>query len=169
MLGLIEIDLHVTIQIDIIPIMSKIVGYMVTWTTYGSWLPGDERGYVANGQILQGDLKTLQRNKKRLKSQAVKLNKKEIQLVRQTILNEAKENGHKILALAVCTNHVHLTAIPNTKSIEDIVGRYKSITTCALWKLGLKGRIWTKGYDKRFCFSEGELTQRVQYVNKHND
>jgi hypothetical protein len=29
--------------------MSKIIGYMVTWTTYGSWLPGDERGYVKDG------------------------------------------------------------------------------------------------------------------------
>ncbi len=142
---------------------------MVTWTTYGSWLPGDERRYVANGQILQGDLKTLERNKKRLKSPTVKLNKKEVQLVRQVILNEAERIGHEIEALAVCTNHVHLAARTNDKLIEDIVGRYKSTTTRTLWKLGHKGRIWTKGYDKRFCFSEEDLTRKTQYVNKHND
>jgi len=167
--GLTEIDLHDIVQIDIIPIMSKIVGYMVTWRTYGSWLPGDERGYVIDGQILHGDLKILERNKKRQKSPTVKLNKKEIHLVRQTILNEAKRIGQKIVALTVCTNHVHLTARANTKSIEDIVGRYKSITTRALWVLGRKGRIWTKGYDKRFCFSEEELKQKIQYVNRHLD
>jgi len=149
--------------------MSKIVGYMVTWTTYGSWLPGDERRYVANGQILQVDLKTLQRNKKRQKSPTVKLNKKEIHLVRQVILNEAERIGHKVEALAVCSSHVHLAARPHSESIEDVVGRYKSITTHTLWNLGHKGHIWTKGFDKRFCFSEENLTRKIQYVNKHND
>ena len=32
--------------------MSEIVGYMLTWTTYGTWLQGDARGYVKNGKIL---------------------------------------------------------------------------------------------------------------------
>jgi len=166
-LGLTEIDLYDGVQIGIIPNMSKIVGYMVTWRTYGSWLPGDERGYVTNGQVLQGDLKILERNKKRQKSPAVKLNKNEIQLVRQTILNQAKEIGQKIVAFTVCTNHIHLTARPHSNSIEEIVGRYKSTTTRALWELGRKGRIWTKGYDKRFCFSKEGLKRRIEYVNKH--
>jgi hypothetical protein len=26
--------------------MKRIIGYMVTWTTYGSWLQGDKRGLV---------------------------------------------------------------------------------------------------------------------------
>ena len=26
--------------------MSDMVGYMLTWTTYGTWLQGDERGWV---------------------------------------------------------------------------------------------------------------------------
>jgi len=140
----------------------------VTWTTYGSWLPGDERRYVVNGEILQGDPKILERSKKRLKSPAVKINKKEIELVRQTILYKAREIAHEILALAVCTNHVHLAARADDKLIEDIVGRYKSITTRALWQHGRTGRIWTKGYDKRFCFSEEELKQKIQYIKKHN-
>jgi hypothetical protein len=28
---------------------------MITFTTYGTWLQGDERGYVKNGRILPGD------------------------------------------------------------------------------------------------------------------
>jgi len=168
-LGLNEKELQNNQQIIIIPSMSKIVGYMVTWTTYGSWLPGDERRYAAKGQILQGDFKTLERNKKRQKSPTVKLNKQEIKLIRQVILNEAERISHEIVALTVCTNHVHLTSRTNTKSIEDLVGRYKSLTTRALWVLGRKGRIWTKGYDKRFCFTEEELTRKIKYVHKHND
>ena len=148
--------------------MSKIVGYMLTWTTYGSWLPGDERGYVKNAQILAGDVKTLQISKSRQKSPAVKLNAREIELVRQVILHEAERIGHAIEALTVRTYHVHLVARPHSKSIEQVVARYKSLTTRALWQHGRPGRIWTKGYDKRFCFTQEELAQRIRYVNKHN-
>jgi REP element-mobilizing transposase RayT len=149
--------------------MSKIIGYMLTWTTYGSWLPGDERGYVDNGKILLGDDKTLQRNRQRQKSPVVKLNPKEKQIVRQTILAEAERIGHKIEALAVYSNHIHLLARPHTKSIEEIAGRYKSLTTRSLWENGRKGRIWSKRYDKRFCFSEDEFTTRIRYIQKHHD
>ena len=31
--------------------MAKTLGYMITWTTYGTWLQGDERGYVKDGNI----------------------------------------------------------------------------------------------------------------------
>jgi REP element-mobilizing transposase RayT len=148
--------------------MSKIIGYMVTWTTYGSWLPGDKRGYVRNGQTLSGDNKILEINRARQKSSVVKLNRKEIQVVQQVILREAKRIGHEIVALAACTNHVHLAARPHSKSIEKVIGRYKSLTTRALWERGRQDRVWTQGYDKRFCFSEEELERKIQYVNKHN-
>jgi REP element-mobilizing transposase RayT len=103
------------------------------------------------------------------KSPAVKLNKQEIKFIRQTILNEANEIGHEILALTVCTNHVHFVARSHSESIKEMVGKYKSLTTRALWEYGRTGRIWTIGYDKRFCFSEEELIRKIQYVNKHND
>jgi len=141
---------------------------MVTWTTYGSWLPGDIRGYVRNGQILSGDYKILEKNQTRQKSSTVKLNKKEMKLIRQIILNEAERIGHEIVALAACTNHVHLAARSYSESVEEIVGRYKSLTTRALWEHGRQGRIWTKGYDKRFCFSEDQLRKKIRYINKHN-
>jgi REP element-mobilizing transposase RayT len=140
---------------------------MVTWTTYGSWLPGDERGYVVGGKILLGDDKILIRNRQRQKSPVVKLNHKEKQIIRQTIFAEAEKIGHKIEGLSVYSNHIHLLARPHTKSIEELVGRYKSMTTRILWENGRKGRIWSKGYDKRFCFTEDELNTRIKYIQKH--
>lgn len=148
--------------------MSKIVGYMLTWTTYGSWLPRDKRGYVQDGQILPGNVRTLERNKQRQKSTIVRLSTREKQIVHRVILTEAQKLGHQIEVCVVFSNHVHLVARPHSESIEEVVGRYKSVTTRALWQHGRMGRIWTKGYDKRFCFTEGNLTARIKYVNKHN-
>ena len=149
--------------------MAKIVGYMVTWTTYGSWLPGDERGYVKDGEILAGDIKILKRNRKRQKKTAVKLDTKEKQIIKQVIIDESIRIKQKVEALVVYSNHVHLLARPHHDSIEEVTGRYKSLTTRALWKNGRKGRIWTRGFDKRFCFTEVELEQRVDYIQKHKD
>ncbi len=30
--------------------MAEPLAYLITWTTYGSWLPGDERGWVEKGR-----------------------------------------------------------------------------------------------------------------------
>ncbi len=167
--GLNENELLAVLISVIICKMSKIVGYMVTWTTYGSWLPGDERGYVKDGQILPGDVRILRRNIKRQKKATVKLDTKEKQIVKQVIIAEARRIKHKIEALVVYSNHVHLLARPPCDSIEEVTGRYKSLTTRALWENGRKGRIWTKGFDKRYCFSEEDLERRIDYIQNHKD
>ena len=169
MAGLIENELLVTLKYIIICSMSGISGYMVTWTTYGSWLPGDKRGYVEDGQILPGDTQILKRNMNRQKLPTVLLNPREKEIVRQVVLGQAQKIGQEIQALAVCTNHVHLLARSHSESIKDTVARYKSLTTRVLWQHGRKGRIWTRGYDKRFCFTEEELIRRTRYIENHKN
>jgi len=147
--------------------MAKMFGYMVTWTTYGSWLQGDRRGYVKNGEILTANEKIEKANQESQKTTKIKLNPQQRTIVRQAILNEAKRIGHKIEALSVSTYHVHLVARPFKESIELIVSRYKNISMFALNKQINNGRIWTRSFDKRFCFDEDSLNQRIEYVNKH--
>ncbi|MEN6385444.1 MAG: transposase [Phycisphaerales bacterium] len=150
--------------------MLGLLGYMITWNTYGSWKPGDERGYVdRQGQALQGNEGIFQISTERQKYPTVKLNKQEKRIAEQIIQNESQKIGHKIIALAVCTNHVHLLAETHQETIENLIGRYKSITTRAFWECGRKGRIWAKGFDKRFCYSIKELNARIAYVKKHNE
>jgi len=36
---------------------------MITSTTFGTWLPGDFRGYVEDGVVLPGDPRVLDRSK----------------------------------------------------------------------------------------------------------
>jgi len=141
--------------------MAEIFGYMVTWTTYGSWLQGDKRGFVRDGQTLQGDERMLHFCKEFQKGTTVKLKKEEKEVVKTVILNEAERIGQKLYALVVCSNHVHIAARPCDKSIERIVGMYKSIATRALRYYGRDGKIWTKGFDKRFCFTENDIRNSV--------
>jgi len=149
--------------------MAKTVGYMVTWTTYGSWLQGDKRRYVKNGKILDGNEHIYSLCKKLQKSPAVKLTSKEKTVVHQTIITEAKKTGQQVEALAVCSNHLHLVVRWSYHPIGKIVSRYKNAAMFALSNLGRSGRIWTRGYDKRFCFTEDELGRRIKYLKDHND
>jgi REP element-mobilizing transposase RayT len=148
--------------------MGKIIGYMVTWTTYGTWLQGDERGYVKESKILPRDEKIKEICQRLQKQPAVILDEDEKQTVQQAILTESKKIGQTVKALAVCTNHLHLVAEPCRESIEKIVSRYKNVAMFALYKLGRNGRIWTHGFDKRFCFTEDELTRKIEYVRRHS-
>ena len=77
--------------------MAKFFGYMVTWTTYGSWLQGDKRGYVRNGEILSGSEGLERANTKALRGGAVKLGKAEREVVRRAMLAEGERIGEKIL------------------------------------------------------------------------
>lgn len=149
--------------------MGKISGYMVTWTTYGSWLQGEKKGYVKNGQILAPCETLHEANKKNLISKPVKFNREQKNIVEKAILSEAKKRGHKVYALAVCSNHVHLVAASWHESIESAVSRYKNVATCTLKKAGLSGRIWTRGFDKRFCFTAQEVEKKIRYVRCHTD
>lgn len=143
------------------------IGYMVTWTTYGSWLPGNERGYVRDGKTMSGDPRIVKTSRERQKSPTVKLNSRQKAIVQQAILHEAERIGQTIEALAVCTNHVHLVARPSQASIEATVSRYKNVAMFALRKESHVGRIWTRGFDKRFCFDQKSLKQRIEYVKRH--
>jgi len=149
--------------------MAALIGYMVTWTTYGSWLQGDERGYVKQGCTLPGDNAIRQANLNALKNPPVILTKSEQEVVYEAIVSESEVVGQKICALAVCPDHVHLAAKPCLKSIEELVSRYKNKAMFALRKYGREGRIWTRSFDKRFCFTPEQLAARINYIHNHNN
>jgi REP element-mobilizing transposase RayT len=141
------------------------VGYMVTWTTYGTWLQGDKRGYVKKSVTLAGNERLEQANEDLQKHNSIILTFAERDTVSKAIAAEAQKIGHIIEAIAVRSNHVHIAARPCKETIEQIISRYKNISRMALNR---KERIWTHGFDKQFCFSEQDFKQRIEYVKKHN-
>ncbi len=140
---------------------------MLTWTTYGTWLQGDERGYVKDGKTLGGDRVLMEANKRSQAGRTVHLSAKQKRVVHNAILREGALLGQRILALAVCSNHVHLVAEYITKPVGDVVAIYKAAGRKALNDLGIKGKVWTKGFDKRFCFDRESMQERIDYVNRH--
>jgi REP element-mobilizing transposase RayT len=147
----------------------KLIGYMVTWTTFGSWLQGDERKYVKDGQVLDPDPKLKQSNLSAIKQEIIKLTPFQRNIAEIAILQEAKRINQKIHAIAVCTNHIHLLAEVSAESIEKAVHRYKYSATAALRNYVSQNKIWSKGFDKRFCYCKNEIEQKIKYIQNHNE
>lgn len=144
------------------------LGYMLTWTTYGSWLQGDNRSYVKDGKILEKNEGLRKANMKKLKADIVELTPQEQEMVREAILNKAETLGQKIYSMAVCSNHVHIVAQRISESIEMVVSHYKNAARLALRANGFVGKVWTRGFDKRFCFNRQQLKSRIEYVQAHH-
>ena len=147
--------------------MARTLGYMITFTTYGTWLQGDERGFVTDGKTYAGNQSLADSNKQNLSKNPVRLSKTHRAIAAEAIIEKAGQLGQKILTLAVCSNHVHIVTDYIPVPIGKIVRYYKNAAQAALRRTGLSGRVWTKGFDKRYCFDEKALKSRIDYVNSH--
>ncbi|MCK5000682.1 MAG: hypothetical protein KAS23_14160 [Anaerohalosphaera sp.] len=147
--------------------MRRMVGYMLTWTTYGSWLQGDERGYVATGVVL-GDNESLKRhNQQEMAGEEVCLSEIQRCIVGKAITAEASNLNKKVYAMTVGSRHAHVVLDWDMHEIGTIAGKLKRAATVALREASVEGKVWTKGYDVRYCYDIDALHSRIEYVEKH--
>jgi len=148
--------------------MQRVLGYMLTWTAYGSWLQGDKRKYVKNSQILDPNPSLETKNKDNMKYPKVSLNAPQREIIEKAIIAESAELNQKIYAIAVRSNHIHLVTDCNFISASTAASHYKNAARLAVESNGFFGRLWTKGFSVRYCFDEDQLNKVIQYVNRHN-
>jgi len=149
--------------------MAKMIGFMVTWTTYGTWLQGDRRGYVKNGITLGANVQLEKSNEELLMHDKIKIPKSLRKTVENAILKEAEQIGQKVYAIAVCSNHVHIVVESTDERCGYSVGRFKRAAIKALREYGFTNKVWTKGFDKRYCYNQQELETKIKYVQRHKN
>jgi hypothetical protein len=148
--------------------MPKTVGYMLTWTTYGTWLQGEEKGFVKDAQVRGENVALKTDCDKKLKGSAVRFRGKEKAIVGDAIVEASGRFKQRIRAIAEHSNHVHIVCEYVDVPIGVLVGHYKNVARVALQKDGFVGRVWTRGFDKRYCFDEKSLQERIEYVRRHD-
>jgi len=140
---------------------------MLTWTTYGTWLQGEKKGFVKDGEVMEQNVTLKEDCEDKLQRRPVRLRSKEKKIVRVAILEAAKRFKQNIRAIEVCSNHVHIVCEYVEVPIGTLAGYYKNAGRKALQKCGHTGKVWTRGYDKRFCFDVKSLKNRIDYVKRH--
>ena len=148
--------------------MANTLATMLTMTTYGTWLRGDWRGWIDHGEIFPPDPELESADRARMKHPVFLFPRDGLLDVGQFIGTSLVERLQlKIYALTIGTWHAHIVVGPTRHAIGDVVRTAKD---AARYGLKIYDRpIWTTGYDKRFCFDERSVRNRIQYVERHNE
>ena len=149
-------------------VMRQPIAYMLTWTTYGSWLQGDKRGYVKDGLILPENKALNRANRANMASAPVTLTHRQRRIAEDALRTEADTLGQEIYAVALGKNHLHLVVNSNGLDAGRSASHYKNAARLAIQADGFCGRLWTSGFSKRYCFDQRQLQVLIGYVDGHN-
>jgi REP element-mobilizing transposase RayT len=91
------------------PPMPEALAYFLTWPTYGTWLPGDERGWVQYGKGFQppDPVRKLEAEARMTEDSCV-LDMEQRSLVEKTIAEHCRIRGWVLHAANCRTNHLHV-------------------------------------------------------------
>jgi len=146
--------------------VKRVYGVMVTMTTYGTWLRGDSRGWVEDGRIYPPAPDRENADRQRMKHDPFIFDSHRLHEIGAAIGSSLQTRLQQhILALTVQTWHVHFIVGDSDRPIAEVV---KCAKEAARYFLRVGRPIWTDGYDKRFSFDLRTLSNRIQYVERHN-
>jgi len=153
--------------------MEEPLAYFLTWTTYGTWLHGDNRGSVDQDHNQYGEpyldpTEGLRRyESKLLKHAPIQLNPRQRDLVETIVRRDCGHRGYQLYALNCRSNHVHVVVQAQDVPAERVMAQFKSYATRGLREIdSFTGKkVWTAGGSKRYLFTEDAIERAVQYVN----
>lgn len=150
--------------------MSDPLGFLLTWTTYGTWLRGDERWWTKLSQGEQPPDATLQaQDADRLSELPCRLSPPERLLVERTIERHCDIRGWKLWAVNRRTNHVHAVVTGNADP-EIMLREFKTWCTRGLkQRHSARKNWWTERGSKRYLNDEPSLEAAILYVTDAQD
>jgi REP element-mobilizing transposase RayT len=141
--------------------------YFITWNTYGSWLPGDSRGWrkrFSGDQPPNPRLENWCRNQ--MNDAPLRLSEGDRQTVDDACKEHCRYRNWTLLAINVRTNHVHV--IFNSDAGPSVVrNQLKANCTRRLrtQKNPLDARQpWAKGADVELLDTDKDIENCVRYV-----
>ena len=144
------------------------IAYFSTWTTYGTWLPGDERGWTFRGGILQMPDATLRTaSALRMVETAVELSSLQRVLIEGMIQEHCEIRGWECHAVKCLSNHVHVLVTASGIPIDRPREQFKYWGTRRL-KTGDRSRKnwWTDGGWDVFVDEEEHLAAVREYIRE---
>jgi REP element-mobilizing transposase RayT len=147
--------------------MREPLAYFLTWTTYGTWLPGDARGWV-DGKRHEMHFTAAPEREERARALLVEppvtLTSAQRLVVEQVIRDHCRIRGWILHVVNVRTNHVHVV-VSIDRSPKRAMNELKAWCTRHL-KRGEPGRQhwWSEGGSKPPLWTEDDLETVVAYV-----
>lgn len=157
--------------------------WLLTSTTYGTWLPGERRGFA--GPVPDGhsayvvhnaphtpydrDVPVLRREARAvMRGPPVYLFREQAEAVWEQFQTTVKHRRWQLFAAAVMTNHFHLVlGVPGDPDAANLLRDFKSYASRALnrrWKRPAGGTWWTESGSRRKLPDERAILGAVHYV-----
>ncbi len=164
--------------------MSDPLAYFITWSTYGTWLPGDQRGWVEyrRGWQLPNPVRELEALAAMTEDACV-LDTEQRALVESTIREHCRIRSWELHAVNCRTNHLHVVVGTNTNP-NIIRVQFKAWCTRRLKELenrrlqapgqvdkvrSVRQNWWAERGSKRFINDERSLEAAIIYVKDGQD
>lgn len=143
------------------------IGYFLTWVTYGTWLPGDARGWVEyqRGWQLPDPIRELEA-KALMTEDACILTKEQRRAVEAQIAETCAHRGWTLHAVNCRSNHVHVVVTASVKNPKKIRVDLKAWATRNLRNTFDSDREnwWAERGSIRYLNGENDLETAVVYV-----
>jgi REP element-mobilizing transposase RayT len=110
--------------------MSDPLAFFLTWTTYGSWLPGDSRGWAEKpGRFREPSIMQTQTARGRLTEPVCTLDPDQRDVVEKTIVDHCRIRSWHLHAVNCRTQHVHVVVTAPNHDPDDVMDQVKAWCT----------------------------------------
>jgi REP element-mobilizing transposase RayT len=159
--------------------------WLLTWTTYGTWLPGDPRGFVSRVPSVDPDAPRIKHNqpgtsfdcdmpelcrsaRQQMLGAPIRLTKVQAWIVRDDLCESAVFREWRMFAVAVMANHVHVVVgVPGDPDPAKLLQVFKSYASRRLnrqFGKPIPGTWWTASGSRRKLPHEDAVRAAVAYV-----
>ena len=154
--------------------MPEPLAYFLTWTTYGTWLPGDARGWVDKHQAgyQAPDPRKEAAARAILSEPVVWLSVQDRQAVDGAMRETCGFRNWQVHALNVRSNHVHIVVTAPGQTPGWTMKTLKSYGTRVLNRLhpsAGRRHWWTEDGSKRYLNDERSVYAAVRYVFEQDE
>lgn len=154
------------------------IAFMLTWTTYGTWLPGDARGWVEykKGFQLPDPMVELE-CAARMTEDACRLAPHQRDRVEAQVAETCRYKGWTLHAVNCRGNHIHivLTSPAAPTVIRDQIKAWctrrlnEQQTALGIRPKDQRRNWWTERGSIRWIFTDSDLADAIDYVLNHQD
>jgi REP element-mobilizing transposase RayT len=160
--------------------MEKPFALHITWTTFGTWLPGDQRGYVTNtvasdggfqkkentpGTPYTADAPFMSARARALQQRPTALLTASLaRVAAAAMVSAATARGWRIVRGALMPNHIHMVVIDCPADGSAVRRVLKGTSQAALNREAGAQRWWTAGGSDRYKNDDDAIAAAIRYV-----